>query len=126
MSDYHRPDNDPIVGETILAVIHSVDDDTLTFVCRDAAYRYSTEGDCCSQSWIEHLTVPPDIVGAQVTEVHSPELPPHEQVNEQDGDSIQVYHTAWKTNRGEVIAEYRNSSNGYYGGWMTGPEVIEL
>lgn len=125
--DYHNPGADPIIGETILAVRHDPENDTLVFYGRDTIYEYSTEGDCCSQSWIEHLTVPPDIVGAKVTGITSPELPPHEELPpDSDDDHIQVYHTAWQTTKGEVIAEYRNSSNGYYGGWMTGPRVVEL
>ena len=123
---YHSPDKDPIIGETIIAVAHDPNEDSLTFHCIGGKYMYSTEGDCCSQSWIEHMTLPPDIVGATITGITSPELPPHEDLPpDGDDDHIAVYHTAWQTTKGEIIAEYRNSSNGYYGGWMTGPTVEE-
>lgn len=122
-------DPDPIIGETILAVIHDPEADRLTFVCPGTAYEYTTEGDCCSHSWIEHLTVPPDIVGATITGKTEPELPSHDGTqpgSHPDHDSLSIYHTAWQTTRGEVIAEYRNASNGYYGGTMIGPTVVEL
>lgn len=120
-------DPDPIIGEVIVAVLHEPDKDQLVFVCLGGRYTYSTVGDCCSTSWIEHLTLPPDIVGATITGKTEPALPSHDGTTpgEWGDEVIQIYHTAWQTTHGEVIAEYRNSSNGYYGGEMTGPVVEE-
>ncbi|GAC1618041.1 MAG: hypothetical protein NVS9B1_27280 [Candidatus Dormibacteraceae bacterium] len=74
-----------------------------------------TEGDCCSSSWVEHLTVPPDIEGATIIGVAR--LGEHTEINSTD-DCLSVYHTAIPTTAGEIVIEYRNSSNGYYGGWL--------
>lgn len=35
-----------------------------------------------------------------------------------EGDYIKVYRTTIVTDRGFIDIEYRNSSNGYYGGWL--------
>jgi hypothetical protein len=40
---------------------------------------------------------------------------------ENSWDCIRVYQTSFATPKGEIVVEYRNSSNGYYGGWLQGP-----
>lgn len=72
-------------------------------------------GDCCSSSWIEHLTIPPDIKGATIIKAGD-SAPVGLSSWEDEYDHIQVYNTSIATDRGEIIIEYRNSSNGYYGG----------
>lgn len=98
--------------------------------------RFGVSGDCCSQSWIEHLEKPARLSGAVITEVDEPEMPPHDnhecepcsgaegsdycyKEHEHDGcthDYLQVYHTRFRTTKGDIVLEYRNNSNGYYGG----------
>lgn len=82
-------------------------------------------GDCCSSSWIEHISIPPDIEGAEVTGVQEAsidDLDPSDpryrmlEAEKEYPDCIRVYWTAIQTTKGEIIMEYRNSSNGYYGG----------
>lgn len=105
---FHRP---------IRAIEISLDKERITFHFTDGDIYFETEGDCCSRSWIEHITIPPDIAGAEITA--TTELPTTDHA---DGWAhIQVYQTAFATNKGEIILEYRNASNGYYGGWLNGP-----
>jgi hypothetical protein len=79
--------------------------------------RFTTEGDCCSRSWIEHLEAPKDFVGAILLGVQDggvaepPDYEPHE-----DDECVKFYETRFHTDKGDIILEYRNSSNGYYGG----------
>ena len=109
----------PLKDKTLAAVAVSEDKERLTFTLDDGrTITYHTEGDCCSTSWIEHLTVPPDIAGVQVTAFGEQDMGEFEE----SYDTIRVYQTAFATNRGEIIVEYRNSSNGYYGGWIEGPD----
>ena len=96
---------------------------TLAFVDGTTA-TFTTEGGCCSRSWIEHLEMPGDIVGAVILSVDSAEMPPwdgHEcggidNLHSCGHDSLAVYHTKFHTDRGDIVLEYRNDSNGYYGG----------
>lgn len=100
-------------------------DDVLIIFDNGYQLRGVAQGDCCSTSWVEHLTVPSDIAGAVITgykqtdavEGVTPEEEAH-QIKESYGDVLQVYGEAVVTDRGEIVIEYRNSSNGYYGGWM--------
>jgi len=97
----------------------SVNDDRtrLTFAFQDGtAAMFDAEGDCCSNSWIEHLTVPDDVAGAVITAVLDGRM------SQSDADEdrlLQVYNTHFRTAKGDIIVEYRNESNGYYGGYLT-------
>lgn len=108
----------PLRGKRVASVEVSDDKERLVFTLDDGrTITYSAEGDCCSSSWIEHLTVPPDIAGAEVTGWAERDMGEFQE----DYATIRVYQTSFATPKGEVIAEYRNSSNGYYGGWLQGP-----
>lgn len=108
----------PLADKPVAGVSSEEDGQRLVFRLVDGrALTYTAEGDCCSSSWIEHITVPPDIDGAVFTsfaELDGQEF-------KKDYDTIRVYQTAFQSPKGEVIVEYRNASNGYYGGWLDGP-----
>ena len=111
----------PLYGRPLALVEHDSDWVKFTFLDDGGPVRYKTYGDCCSTTWIEHITIPDGIVGTAIFAATEPELPPHPSSEvipeeEQYGDVTQVYHTALATNVGHIIIEYRNSSNGYYGG----------
>jgi hypothetical protein len=113
-------DTRPLVGKILAAVAVSEDKERLIFHLEDGrTVTYRTEADCCSSTWIEHLTVPPDVAGSEVTGVAEQEM--GELGEHQDFEVIQLYQTSFATAKGEIIVEYRNSSNGYYGGWLEGP-----
>jgi len=94
----------------------------ITFTFADGFARsFGVEGDGCSTSWIEYLEMPGDIKGATLLSVVASapitqDHPGHDEEN--GGDSIEVYNTAFRTDRGDIVLEYRNSSNGYYGGYL--------
>jgi hypothetical protein len=90
--------------------------DRITFKFQDGFERsFGVEGDCCSSSWIEHLEMPNDIAGATLLEVEDVGAG---EIDSPDHECLQVYNTRFKTDRGEIVLEYRNSSNGYYGGYL--------
>lgn len=69
--------------------------------------------DCCSDTWIEHLETPklPATI-LSVDEKDLSECTPDGTRQEFD----QKYSTILKTSQGDFEIEFRNSSNGYYGG----------
>lgn len=107
---------------------------------------YDAEGDCCSRSWIEHVEMPDSVVGRKIVGYDEPDLPTHdghecdptvdvnpagwslkklvgeERYREEyckGHDVLKVYHTRLFLDNGEsVTIEYRNDSNGYYGGTL--------
>ena len=119
--------NPAIVGRTLAGVEASEDNEVLTLLYVDGtASRYRAEGECCSSTWIEHLTIPADIEGATITGISEGEYVDGREATAEEReaagvargyvDVLQVYQSAIQTDRGEVIIEYRNDSNGYYGG----------
>ena len=77
---------------------------------------FGVEGDCCSHSWIEHLELPGDIAGAELMSVE--ESGGVEMESSSEYECLQVYNVRFRTNRGDIVLEFRNSSNGYYGGYL--------
>jgi hypothetical protein len=127
-----------ITGKVIDSIDLDSAADRITFRFQDGFTRsYGVEGDCCSRSWIEHLETPPDIRGATITSVEdSSGVEPYDDhacvsydydksdtENKAAGycghDSLAVYNTRFRTDRGDIVLEYRNDSNGYYGGYLT-------
>lgn len=126
---------DDVVGKQIESVVLDKGADRIAFKFQDGFERsYGVEGDCCSQSWIEHLEMPNDIQGAVILSVEDSEgvaWDNHEcEADVRDDDynvvkegcgheSLAVYNTRFRTSKGDIVLEYRNNSNGYYGGYLT-------
>lgn len=108
----------PLHDKALASVEKNEDGSRLIFTLADGrTLTYTAEGDCCSYSWVEHLTVPPDLAGTISTSYSEADMGE----TEKDYETIRVYQTAFQTPKGEIIVEYRNASNGYYGGWLDGP-----
>ena len=116
-------DYQPLADRPLDSVVH--DGISVTFWFKDGkGVRYPVEADCCSSSWIEHITIPSGIEGKTITGVKDARMKPHTPVAQDSWEFIAVYHTAFATDAGEIIVEYRNSSNGYYGGWLGKPQEV--
>jgi len=82
-----------------------------------ASTMYVAYGTCCSETWFADIIGVEALLGATVTNV---EAVPMESV--EDGRSRQehdeFYGVKLTTTKGYVDIVYRNSSNGYYGGYI--------
>jgi len=116
-----------LVGKKLRSVKLSEDNDKITFTLSDGTtHSFGVEGDCCSSSWIEHFEVPKGLRGATVLSVNDVDMEPHDGHSCEDGasgkpcghDCLSVYHTQFRTDKGDIVLEYRNDSNGYYGGYL--------
>lgn len=123
-----------LIGQRVSAVYFS--EDLLTFV-NDVGHTLSfqVEGDCCSHSYFADFVGLDKLLGNKVIEVGEIELTDDDkallahygvkhEIPWEDYEDIKVYgykivteHPQW----GPVtsVFSFRNSSNGYYGGWMT-------
>jgi predicted nucleic acid-binding Zn finger protein len=114
MSDYSYK-LDCLIGKKIKRVELSPGGSSIEFYMDDGkVYSFYVEGDCCSSSWIEHLTVPDDIEDAVVLSWDDFTMDSFEE----DYSYVQCYENRVHTPKGDVVLEYRNSSNGYYGGYI--------
>ncbi len=123
---YYRTENlKKILGRKLEKVVLSGNKDNIELYFQDGGpnFYFWVEADCCSSSWIEHLELPGNIEGAVLLSVADSDniTQNHESSEPESWESICVYNTSFKTDKGEIVLEYRNSSNGYYGGSLVGP-----
>lgn len=103
-----------MVGALLLSL--SWDEDTITVTTDRGTFTGLTYGDCCSTTWIEHvedsrmagdaLITFADDVGAMDSDRPDPEWT----------ECVKYYGFKIETDKGTILIDYRNSSNGYYGG----------
>ena len=106
--------NNPLVGKTVVKVEISTDDQALRFTCSDGTTEVAVCcADCCSHTWIEYVESPENLLGT-VRSVEDLTLKPGE--DNDDGDYEQFYGCKIYTDKGYCLIDYRNESNGYYGG----------
>lgn len=106
-------------GKTINRILVSADEEALAFETDQGLVAFSTEGDCCSNSWFSDLTGVDALIGGKVIDAAEIEMPEY---NVEDGRTRQEFDSAYGykvvTDKGRAQIVFRNSSNGYYGGWM--------
>jgi len=101
-----------LVGRKIIGIFPK--SECIIFDTDKGGLSYTVEGDCCSYSWFESIQGVDALLLGTVTEVE--ELFIDSWTDETD-ELIQSYGFKIKTNKGYATIEFRNSSNGYYGGW---------
>lgn len=108
---------DKVKGETLVSLTHNSSTITLTTTNHEVVL--SAEGDCCSHSWFEHVD-DFDAVGGEITEFTNDD--PYHDEDRPDivdrYDHMEYQFMTLKTTKGRVHIEMRNSSNGYYGGYI--------
>jgi hypothetical protein len=108
---------DSLDGKTVIGLDVSDREESIRFRCADgSAVVWSTEGDCCSESWWADATGLDQLRGATVRGVRELELPDPEDDGRTRQESDVVYGYAIDTDAGSATLAFRNSSNGYYGG----------
>lgn len=105
--------NNPLIGKTIKEMKIADDQRALLFILDgDETLIARVDGDCCSRSWIEHVELPTEfpatVNGAEGIELNG-------DLETRDGE-LKFYGYRLSTNQGDIIIDYRNESNGYYGG----------
>lgn len=106
-----------LIGKTIKEIRISEDKTMLAFRdSDDVDHYYYTVGDCCSRSWVEHIEGVDYLIGAEVLSSEDMDMPEPKEIEEYE--VIKFYGVKLKTSKGIFQLEYRNSSNGYYGGYL--------
>lgn len=119
-----RQEIDYLKNRIIISAKRTRDNKFIVFYLDDGqAVTWEAEGDCCSQSWFEHIDVfgSYPLVVTEVQEIEMGELKfPKDDPEALDHSGyIQVYGFNIKTNMGYILIEMRNESNGYYGGYVS-------
>lgn len=110
-----------LVGKTIKGLKIADDKLALLFICDDGEHVVRVYGDCCSNTWVESVELPALGFPALVTEVNDLNMPDDGSEEARNGE-LSFYGCQIKTDRGEIVIDYRNASNGYYGGSIAFPD----
>ena len=109
----------PLVGKKITAVYLANDKKAIKFDVEGAApIIANAEGACCSSTWIEYVESPENLIGI-VQAVENVNMPDRGSPGEYE--VITYYGCKILTNKGSCLLDYRNESNGYYGGGLSWP-----
>ena len=125
---YAEEEIEAMKGKELLSVDIAANKESVTFRFMDGTSQsFQVEGDCCSRSWIEHLELPCDVRGLVIEGFHEDYMDatgddkynpptPDDEYSHRMHDCLKVYSSKFVTSKGAIVLEYRNSSNGYYGG----------
>ena len=114
--------NNQLGGKTITGVEIAADRQALRFILADGEIVVNVDADCCSYSWVEHVELPALGFPATVLSVSDIEMPEGAASGfHPDSDVLAFYGCKIVTDRGEMVIDYRNDSNGYYGGSLSWP-----
>lgn len=109
-----------LVGKELKSIEISQDKTYLKFNHTEGETLWEAEADCCSESWIEHVTLPYIGIEGKVSKIEEIDLgevmPTKQEVDELYGIKIHLDTDSWCDS--SIYIEFRNSSNGYYGGMM--------
>lgn len=111
-----------LIGKTIVGMKISEDKDALLFEVEGGGRLMATvDGDCCSTSWVEAVELPALGFPFTISNVVNLELNKEGQWDENEMGFIQFYGAKIRTDKGDMVIDYRNESNGYYGGDINWP-----
>jgi hypothetical protein len=109
-----------LVGKDITQILINPDKTVIVFRTYDGDLAYQAEGDCCSESWFNHISNIAALASPGLYHVPATVLDIQQRDEKDESGTRQeedkVYGYDLITNSGACYIELRNSSNGYYGG----------
>lgn len=113
-----------LVGKTITGIKIAEDSKALLISTTAGDLVVRVDADCCSHTWIENVELPALGFPALVTAVEELDLPADYYARHPgpaEEESLALYGAKIVTDRGEIVIDFRNESNGYYGGNLVWP-----
>ena len=110
-----------LVGKVLTGIKIADDKKALLFTTSDGDIVVKVDGDCCSDSWVENIEMPAMGFPAKVVSADDIDMPDVDERTD-DGDRIAHYGFKIVTDKGHITIDYRNASNGYYGGNLSWPD----
>lgn len=107
-------------GRTINSIALAEDAMAILFRTDKGDVVAQADGDCCSHTWIESVSMPARGFPAHVLKVDHLDMP--DLGGGDEWSEIAYYGLKIVTNQGDIIIDYRNESNGYYGGNLWFPK----
>lgn len=105
-----------LVGKTVWAVYVNDDASGILFDLGGGAFQgYEADADCCSESWFSEIDNVQNLLRSEVLEVEEKAEQKAEGTRQEEDI---VYGYTLKTAKGYCDILFRNSSNGWYSGWL--------
>lgn len=120
--DDNQASSEWLAGKTIEQVWLKDDEESLGFSCSDGTWvQWDVSGDCCSNSWFADIVGTQTLFGGTVREVQTVMMDEigYNVADGRERDHDEAYGYKIITDLGWCDVVFRNSSNGYYGGWMS-------
>ena len=127
-------DRERMLGVKVTSFVVSDDNYSATLkgikLDKEVEFHLETEADCCSDTWIESVVEESALVGYTILKVENLELADaannfeHSSLKDKLEEEMAFYGLAITTERGKCVIDYRNSSNGYYGGSLEITQTI--
>lgn len=113
--------NNELIGKKIVGMKIVTDKEALLFIT-DAGENLvaKVDADCCSYTWIESVEMPALGLPFTINAVENLDMGKAVLSNDQY-ECLQFYGAKIVTDKGDLIIDYRNESNGYYGGSICWP-----
>ena len=108
-----------LIGKTITGLKIAKDKAALLFSTTDGDIKVLCDADCCSFTWVEHIEMP--ALGLPATVIKAEDLEMPDLGDMPECDVVAYYGFKITTDKGELVIDYRNDSNGYYGGNLSWP-----
>lgn len=110
-----------LIGNKIVDVKIAEDKLAMLFVCDNGEELVvRVDADCCSYTWIESVELP--ALGFPFTVIACDDLDMNkEPLENEEYECLQFYGAKITTDKGDMVIDYRNDSNGYYGGEIVWP-----
>lgn len=108
-----------LAGKTLLGMKIADDKEAILFITDSGDIEALCDADCCSHTWVEHIELPALGFPARVISAEDIEMP---DLGDMPGcDVVEYYGFKISTDKGDIVIDYRNDSNGYYGGNLSWP-----
>lgn len=113
--------NNLLLNKKIVKMQIASDKEALLFVTDNGdELVVRVDADCCSYTWIESVELP--ALGFPFTVIACDDLDMNkEPLENEEYECLQFYGAKITTDKGDLVIDYRNSSNGYYGGSIVWP-----
>lgn len=106
-----------LVGKTILSITKEDGGNSITFEIESGQKIVADcYGDCCSITWVENIENPDAAIGSPVLVAEDISMPDSDHPEDSKREVVAYYGFKIETLKGTCIIDYRNESNGYYGG----------
>lgn len=111
---------DRLIGQKVIKLLFNKEKNSFAFLLDTLRLEiFNCNGECCSSSWIEHLTGLNNLLYYKVIKIKYIDIDTERDGDEWGEKETLIYRFDIHTEAGMCTMEMRNHSNGYYSGQLT-------